>query len=373
MKQTGLILLFSAFAWAQAPKPGPAAPPVPPAPPAPSFGYDVKAAVAEGLRQAQEALATAGVARDDAAYQRGQNALENRRWEEALQAFNQVVNRNGPRTDGAYYWKGYALMKLNRRDEAQAAIGDLRQKFPQSRWLDDAKALELEIRQATGQNVSPDSESDEELKLLALNGLMHNDPDRAVPSIENLLKTGSPKLKRNAVFVLAQSDAPKATQLLEQTARGGGNPDLQALAIRYYAQQKRNQAKAGQLLWEVYSGSNDVNVQRETLSAFSMVKDRDHLLQIAKSDKTTDNRATAIRTLIGMREPGDTFVQLYGAEQDAKIKQVILSSLSGQRDAKSLVGLARAEKDAKLKTEIVRQLSNMKTPEASDYLMEILK
>src|ERR1017187_6029181 len=90
---------------------------------------------------------------DDSFYARGQSALDNRQWDQALDYFGQVISRNGSRVDGALYWKAYAA----------------------SRWLDDAKALELELKQASGQNVSPEAESDEELKLMAINGLMQSD------------------------------------------------------------------------------------------------------------------------------------------------------------------------------------------------------
>ena len=41
--------------------------------------------------------------------------------------------------------------------------------------------------------------------------------------------------------------------------------------------------------------------------------------------------------------------------------------------AKSLVDLARAEKDPSLKRDIVSKLSVMKAPEATDYMLELLK
>ena len=44
-----------------------------------------------------------------------------------------------------------------------------------------------------------------------------------------------------------------------------------------------------------------------------------------------------------------------------------------QRNAKALVQVARAEKDPKMKLQIVERLANMKSTEATDYLMEILK
>ena len=65
-----------------------------------------------------------------------------------------------------------------------AAIAELRKSYAGSRWLDDAKALEVEVKQAAGQKVSPESESDEDLKLMAINGLMQSDSERAIPLLE---------------------------------------------------------------------------------------------------------------------------------------------------------------------------------------------
>src|SRR5438045_9121784 len=79
---------------------------------------------------------------DDRLYSSGQSALDNRQWEQAVEYFGQVVTRNGARVDGALYWKAYALGRLGKRDEANAAIAELRKGYATSRWLDDAKALE---------------------------------------------------------------------------------------------------------------------------------------------------------------------------------------------------------------------------------------
>ena len=72
------------------------------------------------------------------------------------------------------------------------------------------------------QKVNPDSEPDEDLKLMALNGLMNSDPERAIPMLEKFLQGNqSPKLKERALFVLAQNDSAKGRQILSQIARGG--------------------------------------------------------------------------------------------------------------------------------------------------------
>jgi hypothetical protein len=370
---------------------------------------------------------------DDRLYASGQTALDNRHWDQALDFFGQVISRNGPRADGGLYWKAYALGKLGRRDEAAAAIAELRKSYATSRWLDDAKALELELRQASGQSVAPEAESDEELKLMAINGLMQSDAERAIPLLEGQLKgSASPKVKRNTLFVLAMSNSPKAQALLEQVARGGANPDLQLKAIGYMDQRRKPNNNA-QVLSEIYAATNDVAVKRAILQSYAGMRDMDRLLQAAKTEKSPELREAAIGLLSGLngtselwqlyqaetttegkvqllrymhsnasadrllelvrtekdpkvradavralasRKTGvtaETMVSLYSAEQDPQIKQSIVDGLYTQRNAKALVDIARAEKDTRLKLRIVERLSNMKSKEASDYLEELLK
>src|ERR1039458_8233727 len=314
----------------------------------------------------------------DNLYDRGQSALDRHRWDEALADFTQAASQAGSRADGALYWKAYTLNKLGRRDEAVAAIAQLRKSVVGSRWLDDAKTLEVEGKQASGQNVAPESESDEDLKLMAINGLTQSDPERAIPLLENLLKGAqSPKLKERALFVLAQSSVPKAQQLLEQVARGGGNPDLQVKAITYVGVARRRQGAGngngnGQLLSEIYASTNDANVKRAILNAYMANRDTEHLLQVAKTEKAPELRLDAIR-YVGSGGGGDALVAIYSSDQDRQVKQTIVETLFARGNAKALVDLARAEKDTEMKKTIVRFLSTMKGKEATDYLMEILK
>ena len=119
-------------------------------------------------------------------YQRGQSALDQHRWDEALTDFTQVASQGGDRADGALYWKAYTLNKLGRKDDALAAIADLRKSYASSRWLQDAGALEIEVKQSSGQPVSPEAQTDEDLKLMALNGLMQTDPDKALTAVDGI-------------------------------------------------------------------------------------------------------------------------------------------------------------------------------------------
>jgi hypothetical protein len=312
------------------PAPAPAVP-LPPEPPLlpPDFEQDIAAISANASQVAADAVARAmsslqtgffqrhanRESSDDRLYESGQRALDRNEWSAALDDFTQVASHGGPRADGALYWKAYSLNKLGRRDEAIAAIADLRKSYAKSRWLDDANALEIEVKQDAGQPVSPDAQPDEELKLLALNALVRSDPQRALPILENLLKSSQPpRLKERALFVLVQTNSPEAQQLLTQTARGNVNPDLQLKAIQYLGM-LGNQQNTGQALVDIYSGTSDLEVKRAVINSL--------------------------------------FVQ--------------------QGNIKYLIDLARKERDPELKRELVQRISLSHSKEALDYMMELLK
>ena len=188
-------------------------------------------------------------------YDQGTKALDASQWEKALATFDQVIQMHGPHADGALYWKAYALNKLERREDALTVLATLEKSYAQSRWNNDAKALEVEIRQSMGQTVSPDNVSNEDLKLIAINGLMNSDPERAFPLLEKVLQGNqSPRVKERALFVLAQSGSPKARSIISSIARGQGDRALQRKALQDLALFGGKESKAE--LAEIYAGSD---------------------------------------------------------------------------------------------------------------------
>jgi tetratricopeptide (TPR) repeat protein len=361
-------------------------------------------------------------------YERGQRDLERNRWDDAVNDFGEVVSRGAARADGALYWKAYALNKLGRREDALAAIADLRKNHAASRWLDDAGALEIEIKQAGGKPVSPDASGDEDLKLMALNSFMNSDPDRALPLLEKLLHSSqSPKIKERALFVLTQSGSPKTRQLVVQMAKGGSNPDLQLKAVHYLGVMGGRQE-----LGDVYAATNDVEVKRMALHGLMVAgaKDQmlaaakgeknpelrreaihwlgtmgaepelwqlyqvepslevkqmilhslfiggktDHLLEVARTAKEPELRQQAIHWLgaSGSHQAGDALAAMYGSESNPETKKQIIHALFIQGNGKALVEIARKETNMELKKQIVQELSVMKSKEGTDYLLELL-
>jgi TolA-binding protein len=310
-------------------------------------------------------------------YAQGKSALDNYSYDKAVEKFDKVISgkNSSSRADGAYYWKAYALNKLGKRDEALAALSELSKQYPQSGWLNDSKALQAEVQQAKGQPVSPENQADEDLKLYAINALINSDADRAVPLLEGLLGNPkmSPRLKERALFVLAQSRSEKAHEIVGHFAKGGSNPDLQLTAVRYLGTYRSKESR--QLLSEVYGSVGDVNVKRAVLRSFEMSRDIDHLTAIAKSEQNVELRREAIRQLGNIRDDQTTasLVSIYGSESDKEIKTEILNSLGNQQAVKQIIECARKESDPELKKVAVRRLSEMRSKEAMDFLMEILK
>lgn len=305
----------------------------------------------------------------DRLYESGLSALDGHRYDQALDNFTEVVSRGGSRAEGALYWKAYTLDKLGRDSEAGAALAELHKSYPNSRWLDDAKALEIQIKQSSGQHVSPESESNDDLKLIALEGLVQSDPDRAFPILEQLLKkVQTPNFKKRAIYVLALNNSPRAQQLLEQIARGNGsNPDMQMTAIQYLGRSGKAANKT-QVLFEIYNSSADANVKRAALNALQANRDRDHLLQIAKSDKSPDMRSEAIRGLAGLGSSQDLW-SLYQAETDPDVKRTILDFMSGSTD--KLLDVARNEKDADLRRSAIERLGSTRSTSTGDALADL--
>ncbi len=306
-------------------------------------------------------------------YRRGTNAIEKRDYERAIGYFDQVIENKGSRADGAYYWKAYAQNKLGRRDQAQATLAELQKAYPQSRWLNDAKALAVEVRQAAGQPVSPDAEGDEDLKLLALNSIMNSDPSRAIPLVEKVLRDpkATPRVKERAMFVLAQSHDPSARNTLISLAKGAGNPDVQLKAVEFLGIYGRENTQA---LVDVYKSTSDPAVKRAALRGMMIARSADQLIDAAKSEKDPDLRREAIRLVGAMRTDNtkNALIAMYGSESDPSIKREIINALFIQQDAKPLIELARKEQDPALKRELVSRLAHMKSKEATDYMMEIL-
>jgi len=365
-------------------------------------------------------------------YDDGREDLDEGRYDQAAAKFAELAALNSPQTDAALYWKAYAENRLGKRDTALATIADLKHRFPQSRWQKDASALEIDVRQRTGQAPHPETQSDDDLKMLAIQGLMNSDPERALPLLEKVLTgTATPREKSKALFVIAQSGSPQARQILGRIASGQSNPDLQRKAVEYlgifgggearktlaevYAKTSDEAVKRSILksymisgdkedlfaaaksendeslrreairqlglvhgvaeLQQLYQKEGSTDVKREILQAFFLAGDSKRLEEAASSEKDPELRRAAVRNmgLINSADSAKALQIIYTKETDRDVRAEVLNAYFIQGNATGLVAIARGEKDPELKKQAVSKLALMHNKEATDYLMEILQ
>lgn len=370
--------------------------------------------------------------RETRAYEQAREFMDDAKYDRAVERFTDVAAQKGARADAALYWKAWSQNKAGQRAEALTTLGILTRDYAKSRYLTQAKQLEAEVRRASGQPATPGTESDDDLKLMAINALMDSNAAQAIPFLQKLLDgTASPKLKSRALFVLAQSDSAQARDVLKSIAKGSSTPELQSRAIDYLGQMGGPESRAA--LAEIYASQSDVDVKRRILRAFMVggeknrlltaaqteqnpelrseavqqlgvmgaheelwqlyqketsvdVKKRiiqamfvggnvTRLLELAKTEKDPELRRTAVRNLgvMGSKETGNALVEIYTSDKDPAIRKAVVQGLFQQSNATALVELARKEQDPSMKKDIVQKLSMMGgNPVATAYMLELL-
>jgi TolA-binding protein len=366
-------------------------------------------------------------------YDAGQEALDSARWDRAIQRFDRVIEMKGPRADAALYWKAFAQSRQGQRADALNTLAVLQKDYPKSRYLEQARALDVEMRRDSGQAVRPQDESDEDLKLLAIQALQNSDPEQAIPMLQKILQgPSSPKLKERALFVLATSSSPKARDVLVTIAKGGSGatPDVQMKAIQYLGIHGNRESRAA--LADIYRSTTDVDVKRRILRAFMIAGEKDRLLTVAQSEQNPELRQEAVRQLgvmgagdelwamyqkessldvkkqilqamftggnadrmidlakgeqnpelrkiavrnlglMGSKRTGDALASIYASDKSPEIRKAVIQGLFLQNNAETLVAIARKESDPEMKKSIVEKLSLMHSKAATDYLLEIL-
>ena len=292
---------------------------------------------------------TASTNQDEASYTAGMKAMDDHRWADAVAAFDKVASGKGKRADAALYWKAYNLDKLGRKDESQAACDSLKQQFSSSAWNKECAVLRVNGSAADAREIAnkvrdqareqareaargvvlmplmtgPNGEqiyrhtthetSEEDIKILALNSLMQQEPAKAMPLLHDLILSDKPiEMRKQALFVLSRSKDPQAQAMLLDIANNAKDPALQLEAIQALA-------------------------------------------------------------IYRPKDAGPTLVQVYKTTSDPKVKRAAVNGLFIAHDATRLVELARGEKDLNLKRDIVSQLAIMHDPAATAYMEELLK
>lgn len=269
------------------------------------------------------------------AYERGRQAIDRGSWQEAIEAF-ELAAKDESLADDGLFWQAYAYSKIPDAKRALELVAMLESRYPKSSWRDDAQALAAEIRGGPARGASSE---DENLKLMALNGLMQADEESAIPVLEEFLTSEkSTRLRERALFVLAQSDSEKAHAVLARVARGERDPELQRQAIRYLGVHGSDRGLA--LLAELYRGLSATEARAAVLESFMIAGDEKRLLELARSEPDPELRGRAIH-LLGTMDATSELWELYGRETSEKVKEQMLQAFMIAGDEEHLLEVAR--------------------------------
>jgi hypothetical protein len=229
------------------------------------------------------------------------------------------------------------------------------------RFISTILAALLAVSSATAQTSPTD---DEALALAAIEGLIAQPSERALPIIKKVMAGSHTTLvKQRALFVLSQIQAPEAQEILLQTTR---SPDarLRAEAIRGIG--IGGNRKSLDALKEIYN-AGDSDVKSEVLQAWLIARHKDALYQAALNAKSEDEANEAIHMLSAMGATDE--LRRLGDRPDASRGLAQAYAISG--DLASLRKIAEGAGDRSLRADAVRKLGIIHTDAARTALRDI--
>jgi hypothetical protein len=318
------------------------------------------------------AFTFSGMQDNEGGYSSGMSAIQQQQYDRAITMFDRVIAQKSARADAAIYWKAFAQYRLAKWEDATASLGLLRKDFPQSRYLNDAKVLESDVKKMSGQRVDPATLNNDEIKLLAISSLERTDQaDQAVPLLEGVLNaTNSLQVKRRALYVLALRDEPRARQVLLNYAKGSGNPDLQVQAISYVAS-RRDKATTSTDLREIYEATQDANIRRAVVDAYRNLGDKVALINIAStSAQPIEIRRSAINGLQNLAAPQELWT-IYQKETDKDMRMQMVGVFGSMGAVDQLQQVIQTEKDPEVRRAALRRLGSQKSDKTGAMLVNL--
>ncbi len=132
------------------------------------------------------------------AFRQGRDMIADEKWAQAERVFNEFIKSypTDKNVDAAWYWLAFALKREGKFKETNVTLERLIKNHPKSSWINDARAMRVEIAPqlgAEGIEITQQAEKSDtdEVKILALQSLMTLDSQRGTEIATNILKPGS--------------------------------------------------------------------------------------------------------------------------------------------------------------------------------------
>lgn len=205
---------------------------------------------------------------------------------------------------------------------------------------------------------------EEALALTAMEGLMAQPPERALPIIKRVLGGSQTTLvKRRALFVLSQIDSPESQEILLQMTRSQDEA-LRREAIRSIG--ISGNSKSLSALQEIYKSANE-DAKRDVLQAWLIAGRKDEVYQAALNAQSEAEANSAIRTLAAMGAVEE--LRKLGDRPNAGSGLIDAYAIGG--DLTSLRKIVDGAAEISVRSEAVRKIGIIGNEAARDALRDI--
>jgi HEAT repeat protein len=311
----------------------------------------------------------------------GRDLLDNSEWAKAAEKFRSFVATypKDKDIDAAYFWLAYALNKQGHKDEASKRLAQLVTEYPHSKWLDEAKALLVEMGDPQAVRQGIESKENDEIKIIALQSLFENNPERAFQYASEMLKSPatSPQMKEAVVSLIGSHGGKQALPLLLQIARTDPDPRLRRTAIHRLGEEGGDAVIDD--LRGIYQTDRDPEIKQQVLHALSEMEGpraKEILLEVARNQSENIQMRTMAIHWLG--ECDDSafadLSQVYDADRNPQIRMQVLhafSEMSDPRAAQKLSEAARSSDDPNLRAAAIHWLGEKSGDAAFDELSKI--
>jgi HEAT repeat protein/TolA-binding protein len=189
---------------------------------------------------------------------------------------------------------------------------------------------------------SSDCDDEDDIRVAALNAMLHMDADRALPVLKTVLEKrdeGSTCLRRKAIFLISQKHGAETEDILLDAARRDPDPEVRQQAVFWLSQVGTE--KAAIALDSIIRNSTDAELQEKAVFALS----QHHSARAAQALRAYAERRDAPRHIReqaifwlsqhGSAETAEFLKTLFPKLEDDELKEKVLFSFSQMRAAKT--------------------------------------
>ncbi|HEX6536222.1 MAG TPA: HEAT repeat domain-containing protein [Gemmatimonadaceae bacterium] len=300
----------------------------------------------------------------DSLYRTARQAFNDGDYTRAAELFARITERypKSSYTPDALYWRAFALYRLgggNQLREALRALDTQARRFPDAATHGDASALATRIRgelakrgdQDAAERVTRDARGaeqgcpseDDDMRVAALNALMQMDAEQALPILRKVLARRdacSERLRKKAVFLVAQQNSEASADILLDVARSDPAPEVRREAVFWLGQVSGERAVP--MLDSILRNTKDEDLQQRALFALSQQDDpraskilRDLVQSPTASEELKGRAIFALGHYRGRSEDFAYLRELFPTLQSEQLKEQVVQSIAQQEDADS--------------------------------------